>query len=153
MAYYYLDSNNNRVYVADSVTTTRTFTRSVQSAKTHTLINLPVLLAYHQRIGNFRYGIIGGVNIHLQNEFTGKVLDPSGQIIDADSDMNTAVYRTKMDMSFIGGLDLGYMTNEWLELYISPRFRYQPGSWLNAAHPLESRMQFLGMQAGLRLHL
>jgi len=153
MAYYFLDSNNNRVYVADSVTTTRTYTRSVQAAKTHTLINLPVLLGYHNQVGNFRYGIVAGVNIHLQNEFTGKVLDPSGQIIDANTGTSTAVYRTTMDLSFMGGLDFGYMTNDWLELYLSPRFRFQPGSWLNANHPLESTMQLVGLQAGLRMHL
>lgn len=153
MAYYFLDSNNNRVYVADSVTTTRTFTRSVQAAKTHTLINLPLLLGYHNQIGNFRYGIVAGVNFHLQNEFTGKVLDPSGQIIDANTGTSTAVYRTSMDLSFMGGLDFGYMTNDWLEIYLSPRFRYQPGSWLNANHPLESTIQLVGLQAGLRMHL
>jgi len=153
MAYYFLDSNNNRVYVADSVTTTRTYTRSLQAAKTHTLINLPLLLGYHNQIGNFRYGIIAGINLHLQNEFTGKVLDPSGQIIDANSGSPTEVYRTTMNMSFIGGLDFGYMTNDWLEVYLSPRFRYQPGSWLNANHPLESSMQLIGLQAGLRFHL
>ena len=150
MAYFFIDSNNNRVYVADSVTTTRTYTREIQTAKTHTLINVPVLLGYHRQIGKFRYGLIGGVNFHLRNEFTGKALDASGQVIDAGTDN---IYRKDLNVSIIGGLDAGYMVQEGLEIYVSPRFRFQSDSWLNADHPLISKIQLVGLQAGVRLHL
>jgi len=150
MAYFFIDSNNNRVYVADSVTTTRTYTREIQTAKTHTLINVPVLLGYHRQIGKFRYGLIGGVNFHLRNEFTGKALDASGQVIDASTDN---IYRKDLNVSIIGGLDAGYMVQEGLEIYVSPRFRFQSDSWLNADHPLISKIQLVGLQAGVRLHL
>jgi hypothetical protein len=153
MAYFFIDSNNNRVYVADSVTTTRTYTRQLQTAKTHTLINLPILLGYHRQIGKFRYGIIGGVIFHLRNEFQGKVLAPSGQIIDASSGEPTAIYRKTLNLSLVGGLDAGYFISEGLELYLSPRFRYQGASWLQSDHPVESQIQLLGLQGGVRLHL
>ncbi|NBC24129.1 MAG: hypothetical protein GVX78_00760 [Bacteroidetes bacterium] len=153
MAYFFIDSNNNRVYVADSVTTSRTYTRELQTAKTHTLINIPVLLGYHRQIGKFRYGIIGGVNFHLRNEFKGKALDASGQIIDAGSDSPNAIYRKDLNMSIIGGIDAGYMIGEGLEVYLSPRFRFQGDSWLRSDHPLVSRIQLVGLQAGVRLHL
>ncbi len=153
MAYFYLDSNNNRIYEADSVTTSRTYTRELQTAKTHTLINIPILLGYHRQIGKFKYGIIGGVNVHLRNEFKGKALDASGQIIDAGSDSPNAIYRKDLNMSIIGGIDAGYMIGEGLEVYLSPRFRFQGDSWLRSDHPLVSRIQLVGLQAGLRLHL
>ena len=153
MAYFYLDSNNNRIYEADSVTTSRTYTRELQTAKTHTLINIPILLGYHRQIGKFRYGIIGGVNVHLRNEFKGKALDASGQIIDAGSDSPNAIYRKDLNMSIIGGIDAGYMIGEGLEVYLSPRFRFQGDSWLRSDHPLVSRIQLVGLQAGIRLHL
>jgi hypothetical protein len=153
MAYFFLDSNNNRVYVADSVTTTRTYTRRLQTAKTHTLINLPVLLGYHRQNGRFRYGITGGLIFHLQNEFKGKALDASGQIIDASTESPFNIYRKNLNLSVVGGIDAGYMIQEGLELYLSPRFRFQGDSWLQADHPLISRIQLVGLQAGLRLHL
>ncbi len=153
MAYFFIDSNNNRVYVADSVTTSRNYTREIQTAKTHTLINLPVLLGYHRQIGKFRYGIIGGVNFHLRNEFKGKALDASGQIMDASSDSPNAIYRKDLNMSIIGGIDAGYMIGEGLEVYLSPRFRFQGDSWLRSDHPIVSRIQLMGLQAGVRLHL
>ena len=153
MAYFFIDSNNNRVYVADSVTTSRTYTRELQTAKTHTLINIPILLGYHRQMGKFRYGIIGGVNVHLRNEFKGKALDASGQIIDASSDSPNAIYRKDLNMSIIGGIDAGYMIGEGLEFYLSPRFRFQGDSWLRSDHPLISRIQLMGLQAGVRLHL
>lgn len=153
MAYFFLDSNNNRVYVADSVTTSRTYTRELQTAKTHTLINIPVLLGYHRKIGKFRFGLIGGVNIHLRNTFKGKALNASGQIIDASSDSHSSMYRKDLNMSIIGGIDAGYMIREGLEVYLSPRFRYQGDSWLRSDHPLVSKIQLIGLQAGIRLHL
>jgi hypothetical protein len=56
-------------------------------------------------------------------------------------------------MSIIGGIDAGYMIGEGLELYVSPRFRFQGDSWLRADHPLVSRIQLIGLQTGVRLHL
>lgn len=152
MAYYYLDSNNNRVWVADSVTSTRIYSRELQASKTHTLVNLPLLLGYHLEKGNWRAGISAGINIHLLHSFSGKVLDPSGQIIEADTGSPRAVYNKDLGFSIIGGFDLGYYITLQTELYVSPRFRYNPKSWLNPGHPLESRIQMVGLQAGARWH-
>lgn len=152
MAYYYLDSNNNRIWVADSVTSTRIYSRELQASKTHTLVNLPLLLGYHLEKGNWRAGITAGINVHLLHSFSGKVLDPSGQIIDGDTGTPTAVYDKDLGFSIIGGFDLGYFITLQTELYVSPRFRYNPKSWLNPGHPLESRIQMVGLQAGARWH-
>lgn len=152
MAYYYLDSNNNRVWVADSVTSTRIYTRETQTAKTHTLVNMPILLGYHFENEYWRVGVSAGVNVHIFHDFSGKVLDPSGQLIDADTGSNTSVYDKNMGVTLIGGLDFGYFITPHTEIYLSPRFRYNPKSWLNSSHPLESRIQLAGLRTGARWH-
>jgi hypothetical protein len=152
MAYYYLDSNNNRVWVADSVTSTRIYTREVQAAKRHTIVNAPILLGYHFELDRWRFGVTAGVNIHLFHYYNGKTLDQSGQIIDAETGTLNAVYDKELGVSIIGGLEIGYLIASKTELYFSPRFRYNPKSWLNPNHPLESRIQLPGARAGIRWH-
>ncbi len=152
MAYFYLDSNNNKVWVADSVTSTRRYHREIQMKKTHTLVNIPLSLGYHVEYDRWRLGVRAGVNLHLFKEFDGKVLDPSGQVIDAGTGTNFEVYETDMSLSIMGGFDLGYLLGDHLELYVSPRFRYHSESWLNESHPLESYIQLAGLRGGARYH-
>ncbi len=55
-------------------------------------------------------------------------------------------------VSLSAGLHLGYYLNDKWEVYASPRFRYNPNSYLLDTETLKITRNMIGLRGGLRYH-
>ncbi len=154
MAYFYYDDNNEIVWVADSVTAVSRYDRTVSlGSKTH-LISIPLQLTIPivSKAGWHIKALVGGAfnfsmthrGHHLRDDL----------IVEPITSTNENTYMNQsVGFSIDGGLHIGRYLSEKLELYISPRYRYNRTSYLNSSEHLSLSRDFLGLRVGARYHL
>ncbi len=152
MAYFIIDAEGNRVYVGDSVTTTVVTDREETLANNTTLINLPIHIGFQKEQNDWRFGFDVGAIINILKEYEGVHLLPNGNVIALDKDNFENYMTSKAGVSFSGGVSIGKMVTDNMELYLSPRFRYNDKSIFNDDVELSLKNNFAGLRAGMRYY-
>lgn len=152
MAYFTIDDDGNRIYVGDTVTLTTITDREETIANTTTLINIPLHLGYQKAQNDWRWGIDAGVIFNIRKEYDGVHLLPDGSLTVLDKDNYDNFMTTKTGISLSAGVSIGRMLTDQLELYVSPRFRYNNQNNFKDEIHLSLKNNFAGLRAGVRYY-
>ena len=111
-----------------------------------TLIDFPVSAGYEKRFGQWAAGIEGGVVLNMSLKASGQILasDTSFTAIDAP----IQAYRSRLGMSYFGGL---YVSRDFYEagrFFVSLRGRYIPGTFSGDQNKIRQSYHFLGLNLG-----
>jgi|GEM_PF-4447492 len=152
-AFFEIDMNGDRVWVGDTVTAINVYDRRFVRKNKHTLLHIPVQVGYdiYKRPG-FHIGLDVSAALNISKSYEGQFIRSDQTLIIVD-DANQDNYMSKdIGISFSAGLHFGKYLNEDWEVYASPRFRYNPNSYLLDTETLKVTRNFMGIRLGVRRH-
>ncbi|MBT8220216.1 MAG: hypothetical protein KJP00_10335, partial [Bacteroidia bacterium] len=153
MAYFYRDSNNDIVWVGDSVTAINIYERKVVSENKTTLYHLPVQVSIElYKKPNFHIAADVAAILNFSKSYTGQFIRSDQTLIAIDSGNHDNYLKTDIGISYEAGIRMGYFFNDNWEAYLSPRFRYNPNSYLLDSEVLKVTRNFVGLRTGVRYH-
>lgn len=111
-----------------------------------TLIDFPLSAGYEKRMGQWAAGIEAGVVLNMSLKASGQILasDTSFTAIDAP----VQAYRSRLAMSYFGGLYLSRDFYEAGRFFVSLRGRYIPGAFSTDQNRIRQSYHFLGLNLG-----
>lgn len=151
MAFFFIDENDEVVWVGDSVTSVTTYDRSIAHANTTTLINIPLNVSYNLfQSGPWKVKATAGAILNLSIQYRGRFLasDQSLQVID-DSNQDTYV-TSRLGTSIEAGVDFAYLIGPKWEVYLSPRYRYNRSSYWQQSAIIDLSRDYVGFRTGVR---
>lgn len=152
MAYFYIDDNGQTVWVADSVRVTNIYDQKEVHPNNHQMWHIPIQLGYNTRRNNFRIGANVEALFNISKSYEGYFMEANRSVIKIDSAQDKDYMSTTIGLSFSAGLHLGYLLNDHWEIYCSPRFRFNPNSFLADNQTLQISRNFAGLRAGVQYH-
>ncbi len=152
MAYFYVDTNGETVWVADSVVQTNVYDRKQTFANNHKLWHIPLQLGYTVDANQLRLGANIEALINISKKYNGYFLQENGSVIELDANNEKDFMSSNIGLSVSLGLHAGYRLGEHWEVYLSPRFRLNNQSYLNSDQSLKLSNHFAGLRAGLQYH-
>ena len=152
-AYFTIDMNGDRVWVGDTVTAINIYDRKFVRKNTHTLLHIPFQVSYDiLKKPSFHIAVDASAALNLSKTYEGQYIRSDQTLIMID-DNNPDNYTSKdIGVSFSAGLHLGYYLNDNWEVYASPRFRYNPNSYLVDTETLKITRNMIGLRGGVRYH-
>jgi hypothetical protein len=150
-AYYWENEQGEIEYFGDTITSTRTYERKVQSLKQHRIWSIPVSLGYTFDFNQLRLGVQLGAIFHLDHTFKGRVYTPEGNFEYLLPSERGKIYNPNLGVSWYGSLRMYFLPSDNMEWYIAPGFRFNRSSWLNADSGLDLVNQFGELQLGVRI--
>ena len=152
MAYFYTDSIGNRVWVGDTVTTTRITERTQINGKTRQMISVPIRIGYMHRGDQWNIGGHLGATVHIYQSYQGPILRSDNSLIEVDNQNFDQFFNDQIRVSFSADLHLGRQLNDDWELFFRPEFRFFPDSWTNDQNILDLDMHLGMATVGIRHH-
>ena len=150
MAYFFIDANGDRIWVADTITRT-VITNSKQTTEIrHQLLNIPIRVGYMTQFGDWNVGAHVGAVLHLSHKVDGLVLQPDGSYVELNENNQELVYKKDMGFSYSADLHVGRQVSDKVELFVRPTFRYNPTSWATNSYALNTKIQMANFNAGIR---
>jgi nitrogen fixation-related uncharacterized protein len=122
-AYYYLNQNKQRNYVADTVNAIVTNTRIVKNYNTHTFFNIPLLVSYEQNMGPFSLKATAGPVLQFYQGYEGKIFDQNENFITGDELQNQGVYKNEVGFSLQGDLEINRSIGKFGQLHAGVQYR------------------------------
>ena len=150
MAYFIIDANGNKIWVADSTTSTVITSQKRTNEIRHRLINIPIKIGYVAPFGDWNLGAHAGVILHLSHVVDGVILQPDGSYLEIDKNNSALVYKKDIGLSYTADIHIGRQVTDNLELFIRPEFRYHSDSWTSVAHQISTKIQLAQLQVGMR---
>lgn len=154
MAFFFEDDAGNTVWVADSVSAVSIFDRTSSIANRSTLLSIPFQVSYPLlRKGLWQLRVVGGGSFNVSIEQRGVFLRDNQQVIQLD-DANTSTFLAPhLGLSIEGGLQMSTLIGDRMEVYFSPRYRYNRQSYLAQSEALSVSRDFIGLRIGAKYHL
>jgi hypothetical protein len=111
-----------------------------------TLIDVPVSLGFEKSFGSWSAGIEGGIVLNL-------AMKASGQILASDTsftaiDQPIEAYKSRLGLSYFGGLFITRSIDRVGKFYIALRGRYMPNSFSSEFNRIRQSYHILGLNAG-----
>jgi|GEM_PF-6426897 len=153
MAYFYHDDMGAVVWVADSVTAVRQYDRTTSLPTTTHLLSTPLQISYaFSQSGpwNVKLSASGIFNWSIHQR--GQYLREDLTLMPVDRSNESLFVRPRVDLSVELGAHVGYFVQDQLEVYMSPRFRYNPTSYHPRSAALSLTRHFLGLRTGIQYH-
>ena len=152
-AYFTIDNNGDRVWVGDTVTAINIYDQKFVKKNKHTLVHIPVQLGYdiYSRPG-FHIGLEIGAAFNISKSYAGQYIRSDLTLIEVDENNQDSYISKDIGVSLSAGLHFGYYQNDHLEFYLSPRFRYNPNSYLLDTETLKITRNILALRGGIRYH-
>ncbi|MDA9332643.1 PorT family protein [Saprospiraceae bacterium] len=128
-------------------------TRDVVSTNKYRSFDIPLLLSYEWDVRERTYMTMnGGIYLNLLFKESGKILSPSGEVIDlADSSGDKLViFKNNIGLSLFGSVGLHYRMNSNIDLILEPNIRLLVKSATVDAYSLEHKWMTIGLITGLR---
>jgi len=128
-------------------------TRDVVSTNKYRSFDIPLLLSYEWDVRERTYMTMnGGVYLNLLFKESGKILSPSGEVIDlADSSGDKlAIFKNNIGLSLFGSVGLHYRMNSNIDLILEPNIRLLVKSATVDAYSLEHKWMTVGLITGMR---
>ena len=144
---YFMDANNERIWVGDSVLQTDVYTRHLKVKQVHSLLDVPVLLEYSMPLSSFHLSLQAGSVFNVYHRFSGKVLSQDSDIVDHD---DQEIYCNRVGLSWRGALRLSRSLGLKNEVYVQVQYTHGTGSFLRDDYPLRAMYGRPGINMGLR---
>ena len=134
--------------------TTNTAPQMVRTKNKFRQVNIPVNLGYEFRISE-RYSIAAkaGILINLASSNSGQLITESGLVAYDSSDRNSNFFKTNLNLSYSGGLDLIGDINNNFSGYIGLNFNYYPSDFSLSTYSIRQSYYKAGVTAGLRYRI
>ena len=128
-------------------------TRDIVSTNKYRSFDIPLLLSYEWDVMERTYVTVnGGAYLNLLFKESGKILSPSGEVIDlADSSSDKlAIFKNNIGISLFGSVGLHYRMNSSIDLILEPNIRMVVKSATVDAYSLEHSWMTVGLITGMR---
>lgn len=120
-------------------------------------VEVPLLLGFEQRVGQFRVGINAGAFLNLHFNASGYIYSPVGEdpvAFGQEGDRNVLpIFRQDATASWYTGLSVAYNLHGRYSLMAEPYFRAFPRTLSSTGYALSQRYWMTGLQLGLRVRL
>ncbi len=154
MAYFFTDDDGNTVWVADSVSAVSVYDRTTSVANRSSLISVPFQLSYPVfQKGTWQIRAVGGGAFNFSLDHKGQHLRSNQQLVQLDDDNVGNFIAPRIGLSIEAGLQIGTFVGDRVELYASPRYRYNRQSYLVGSEALSVARDFVGIRVGAKYHL
>lgn len=152
-AFFTIDMNGDRVWVGDTVTAINIYDRQFVRKNTHTLFHIPVQVGYDiYKRPKFHIGLDIGAALNISKTYEGQYIRQDQTLIVVDDNNQENHFSNDIGISFSAGLHFGKYLNDNWEVYASPRFRYNPNSYLLDTETLKVTRNFMALRVGIRRH-
>lgn len=153
MAFFFIDDAGNTVWVADSVSAVSVYDRTTSIANRSSLLSVPFQLSYPLlQKGPWQLRAVGGGSFNFSIEHKGVFLREDQQVVPLDDTSVTTFMAPRIGLSIEAGLQLSTLFGERMELYLSPRYRYNRQSYLVRSEALSVSRDFIGIRVGAKYH-
>lgn len=128
-------------------------TRDIVSTNKYRSFDIPLLLSYEWDVRERTYMTVnGGAYLNLLFKESGKMLSPSGEVIDlADSSGDKlAIFKNNIGLSLFGSVGLHYRMNSNIDFILEPNIRVLVKSATVDAYSLEHKWMTVGLITGMR---
>lgn len=128
-------------------------TREIVSTNKYRSFDIPLLLSYEWDVMERTYMTVnGGAYLNLLFKESGKILSPSGEVIDLadNSGDKLAIFKNNIGLSLFGSVGLHYRMNGNIDLILEPNIRLLVKSATIEAYPLEHKWFTVGLITGVR---
>lgn len=133
--------------MGDIITETEHFRTSSDHYYLH-LIDLPVALGYNKSLGNsWRLGLEAGVQFNLAFQSSGKLLEGSGENSFTKLPAEGR-FRTRLGISYFGGLTLEKTLSPRTAFYVTPRIRFFNNTFSDENYSINQNYFFAGIHTG-----
>ena len=133
--------------MGDIITETEYFRTSKDHYYLH-MFDLPVSIGYSASLGNgWRLGLEGGAQFNIAFSSTGKILEGTG--VDSYTVLPASGrFRSRLNVSYFGGITLEKTIGPRSAVYITPRFRYFTNQFTADTYSINQMYQFAGLHGG-----
>ena len=150
MAYFYYDAMNNKIWVGDTITTTKVVERKEDLVQKHRLWNIPLKVGYMKQIKRWNLGVHVGAIIHMDHIFEGRILQQNGSYIDVSAANQEILYKKDVGVSITTDFHFGQQINDRVELFVRPEFRYRMDPWTSDKTVLDIFVNDVKLNTGIR---
>jgi hypothetical protein len=130
--------------IGDIITETEITGKKVKHYKLQT-IDIPITVGYSIGFNKFTVDLEGGVLLNLSMNSKGSILTSQS---DFDYVSNQNPFKSKLGLSYLGGLSIGYHISPRSKVYINTKMRIIPGEINNPTNSLSQKYNFLGLNLG-----
>ena len=126
-----------------------TESRFVGSSKVHhtmSLIDIPLIIGYEKPMNGWIVGGDIGVNFNVSLKAKGRILRSDTDFQDINT--NPYTYRSRLGLSYRGGIHISRQMTEKGRLYLDLRGTIIPKSFSDNANPIQQSYNFLGAYLG-----
>lgn len=128
-------------------------TREIVSTNKYRSFDIPLLLSYEWDVRERTYMTVnGGVYLNLLFKETGKILDPSGEVIDITGNGadQLAIMKNNVGLSLFGSVGLHYRWNSAFDFILEPNVRVLVKSATVEGYSLDHKWITGGLITGVR---
>jgi len=152
-AFFTVDMNGDRVWQGDTVTAINIYDRRFVRKNTHTLFHIPLQVSYdiYKKPG-FHIAVDVAAALNLSKTYEGQYIRSDQTLIMIDENNQDNYISNDIGVSLSAGLHFGKYLNDNWEVYASPRFRYNPNSYLLDTETLKVTRSLIGLRGGVRYH-
>lgn len=130
--------------IGDIITETEESGKLVKHYKIQT-IDIPITVGYSIGFNKFTVDLEGGVLFNLNMISRGSILTSQSNF---DNVSNQNPFKSKLGISYLGGLSVGYNISPRSKVYINTKMRVIPSEINNPNNSLSQKYNFLGLNLG-----
>ena len=130
--------------IGDIITETEVSGRKIKHYRLRS-IDVPVTVGYSLPLNRFTLDIEGGVLFNLGMRNTGSILADQSNFDDVEV---MTPFKSKIGVSYLGGISLGYHLTPRSKLYLNTKFRIIPDEFNRINNSLIQKYNFAGLNVG-----
>lgn len=108
-------------------------------------IDIPIMAGYQFSLGRFDLGLEAGAVLNISMRSMGNILTSPTDFEDIDM---KSPFKSKVGVSYIGGLSLGYYVGPRSKIYLNTKMRLIPEAVNSSENTLQQKYNFLGLNIG-----
>ncbi|MEM9545838.1 MAG: hypothetical protein AAGA77_07690 [Bacteroidota bacterium] len=140
------DNGDTITHIYGDIITETTFKGSNRQHYYIHLFDVPISVGYTTYIGGLDVGIEGGVRINFMTRATGNLLTSQSEYTNLSLNR---LFKSRIGLSYFGGLMIGRNFGRYGDFYIAPRFTYFPNDFNNANNAVRQRYFNIGLNVGM----
>ncbi|MFT5913313.1 MAG: opacity protein-like surface antigen [Paraglaciecola sp.] len=144
---FYRNVNGDTIAIMGMIPETTTANIHKRHFNKYRMIDIPILLGYRKRLGDFSIGAQAGVFVNLKLQTSGRFFNNETQTIDIDK---ADIFKTKVGLSYYLGATVDYHLTENWSVSAAPFVRHLPSNFAKASYGLEQKYTLYGLNVGLR---
>jgi hypothetical protein len=138
------DQDNNPI---DTMLVSGTFVSSGEVR--YNMVDIPIFVGLTKSVGSWDVGLELGALLNISFSATGKVLDEDLEVTTLES--TPLAYRDKLGMGLRGSVVLRKYLSGGLSFHVKPTFKTYLGSVSQVNYPLDTKLNFMRFDVGMRM--